>query len=165
MFCFSILIHVTLALLNLIFLLIDIIFIPKITTSIIYSIAILMILFILIFFCYHMVTWIYLAHKPKLEVTTVLRINIIPIFALSVSLGISSLIIATNMNIMGNSQYFTTIGSYLIVQAIISVPEIILFLVYEFQKYEKNSVAPKKTNSSKKDKKMLPQMIFYKDNN
>ena len=112
-----------------------------------------------------MVTWIYLAHKPKLEVTTVLRINIIPIFALSVSLGISSLIIATNMNIMGNSQYFTTIGSYLIVQAIISVPEIILFLVYEFQKYEKNSVAPKKTNSSKKDKKMLPQMIFYKDNN
>ena len=149
MSCFSALVHMLLALLNLAFLIIDITYVAKITTLIIYSISIILIFVISVILCYHVITFAYLARTPLINVSIVLRIAIIPLFFFTLTVGIASLMLATNMKILGNSQYFSAVGGFFIAQAVICAPEIIVALISECKKCEKNAIAPKKYDKKK----------------
>ncbi len=158
MSCFATLIHALLAIINLAFLIIDIVYISRLSTTIILAISILLIICILLFLSYHTILFVYSFSDPKFGLVTVLRMVIIPIFLFTLSTGISSMILAANMKTLGNYQFFLIIGGFYLTQAIFSIPEIIALMIQEFAKIKQVTAYPKSSV-----KRIDQRIIYYSD--
>lgn len=132
----SALVHSVLALLQIAFLVVDIIYIARLKTIIVLAISIIFTVVTLIYFCYHIVTFGYLVSYSIQSFVSTFRLMLIPLFTFTFIISICSFVLATRQSLITNNQFFNMIGGFCIAHAIICIPEIVVTLYEECKKTE-----------------------------